>query len=148
MAGEKRFRTSLLGFNKSDVNLYIERILKEFDDKIRQKDEEITILKTQNKDLKSKYEELSQKANQVNDDRTRIAEVLIKAQEQAAAIVEEAINQSNLEKKRIEGLIEEEKEKLVDIKSEIKVLKAEFVSTLKKYENQLGDMVKEEEIAN
>ncbi len=41
MSGEKRFRTSLFGFKKSDVNLYIEKILKDFEDRLREKDEEI-----------------------------------------------------------------------------------------------------------
>jgi hypothetical protein len=30
MAGEKRFGTSLFGFKQSDVNSYIEKILREF----------------------------------------------------------------------------------------------------------------------
>ena len=44
MPGEKRFGTSLFGFSKSDVNLYIEKILKEFDDKLKSKDEEINAI--------------------------------------------------------------------------------------------------------
>lgn len=147
MAGEKRFRTSLFGFNKSDVNLYIERILKEFDDKLRQREEEISLLKTQNKDLRSKYDELMQKADQINEDRAKIAEVLIKAQEKAERMIEEGVNQANVEKKKIEQQVEQEKEKLVDIRSEIKMLKAEVVSTLKKYDHQLGNMMREEAAA-
>ena len=37
MPGEKRFGTSLFGFKKSDVNSYIEKILKEFDDKLKER---------------------------------------------------------------------------------------------------------------
>ena len=44
MAREKRFRTSFMGgFKKSDVNAYIERILKEFDEKLKSKDDEISV---------------------------------------------------------------------------------------------------------
>lgn len=144
MAGEKRFRTAFLGFNRSDVNLYIERILKEFEEKLRDKDEEMSVLKAQNKDLKSKYEELSGKSQQLNEDKAKIAEALLRAQEKAEIMVMEAVNQANEEKKKIERLIEIEKERLVDMKTEIKFLKTEVVSTLKKYENQLGELAKEE----
>ena len=144
MAGEKRFRTTFVGFKKSDVNLYIERILKEFEDKMRIKDEEISLLKVQNNDVKSKYAELSQKADEINYDRAKIAEVLLKAQEKADLIVSDAIVEANKEKKEISSLIEAEKEKLVDIKREVKALKLEFTNTLKKYENQLENMVNED----
>ena len=48
MPGEKRFRTSFMGgFKKSDVNSYIEKILTEFDGKLKDKDNEILSLKSQ-----------------------------------------------------------------------------------------------------
>lgn len=145
MAGEIRFRTSLIGYKKTDVILYIERIVQQYEDKLKEKDEEIAILKVQNNDAKTKYEELYKKAEDINFNRAKIADVLLKAQEKADVIVNDAIIQANEEKKDITKLIEIEKEKLVDIKREIKTLKSEFTSTLKKYESQLGEMVKEDE---
>ena len=146
MPGEKRFRTSFMGgFKKSDVNAYIEKILGEFDNRFKAKDEEIASLKNQNKDIKSKYEELSKRADQISEDRAKIADVLIKAQEKAQLMLEDARLEALEEKKKLEEIIEQEKEKLVDIRQEIKTLKAEFVSALKKYENQLGTFIQEDE---
>lgn len=145
MPGEKRFRTSFMGgFNKTDVNAYIEKILREFDDKFKEKDDEISSLKNQNKEYKSKYEELLKKGDQINDDRAKIAEVLIKAQEKAQLMLEDARIEALEEKKKLEETIEQEKEKLVDIRQEVKILKGEVVNTLKKYESQLGSYVKDE----
>jgi len=144
MAGEKRFGTSLFGFKKSDVNSYIEKMLEEFDDRLKEKDEENAALRNQNKEIRQKYEELSKKSDQINEERAKIADVLIKAQEKAERMVEDARTQAMEEKKRIEEIIEIEKEKLVDIKEELRVLKAEVVSTLKKYEIQLNDMIDQE----
>ena len=91
MPGEKRFRTSFMGgFKKVDVNSYIEKILREFDDKLKEKDDEIVSLKNQSKDIRVKYEELTKKADQINDDRSKIADVLIKAQEKAELMLEDA----------------------------------------------------------
>ena len=145
MAGEKRFRTSLFGFKKSDVNSYIEKILKEFDEKLKEKDDEVSSLKNQTREAKAKYEELLRKADQINEDRARIADVLIKAQEKAQHMIEDAKNQAIEEKKKLDEMIEAEKEKLVDIKEEIKVLKAELINTLKKYDAQLSELAGEKE---
>ena len=148
MPGEKRFGTSLFGFRKSDVNSYIEKILKEFDDKLKEKDEEIAILRNQSRELKAKYEELAAKENQINEDRTKIADVLIKAKESAELILEDARIQAIEEKRKLEELIESEREKLVDIKAELKSLKSDVVNTLKKYEGQLDEFIENEAAAS
>ncbi len=147
MPGEKRFGTSLFGFKKVDVNTYIEKLLREFDDKLKEKDEEISALKNQNREFKQKYEELFRKADQINEDRERIASVLIKAQQQAQSMLLEAREEALEEKRKLEETIEIEKEKLVDIRQELKTLKSEVVNTLKKYEAQLGGIINEEQQA-
>lgn len=143
--GEKRFGTSMFGFKKSDVNSYIEKILREFEEKLKEKDDEISALKNQSRDIRQKYEELAKKADQINEDRAKIADVLIKAQEKAELMLEDARAQAMEEKKRLEEMIESEREKLVDIKAELKTLKSEVINTLKKYENQLSDIIQNEE---
>jgi len=148
MPGEKRFGTSLFGFRKSDVNSYIEKMLREFDDKLKEKDDEIAALKNQSIEIKARYEELSKKADQINEDRAKIADVLIKAQEKAELILEDARNQAIEEKKKLEQMIEQEREKLVDIKEELKALKAAVAETLKKYESQLDDIIEDITIAS
>jgi hypothetical protein len=146
MPGEKRFRTNFLGgFKKTDVNSYIENILREYDDKLKEKNEEISVLKNQSKDVKTKYEELLKKVDQINEDRARIADVLIKAQEKAQLMIDDARLEALDEKKKLEDVIEQEKEKLVDIRQELKTLKSEVIITLKKYESQLGTIIKEDD---
>ncbi len=145
MPGEKRFRTSFMGgFKKADVNAYIEKILREFDDKLKEKDDEIAGLKLQSKDVRTKYEELQKKADQINEDRAKIAEVLIKAQEKADLMLENARIEALEEKKQLEETIEQDREKLVDIRQEVKSLKGEIVNMLKKYETQLGEVARDE----
>lgn len=144
MPGEKRFGTSMFGFKKSDVNAYIEKILREFEDKLNEKDDEISALKSQLRDLRTKYEELSMRADQIKDDRSKIADVLIQAKENAELILENAKLQAIDERKKLEDMVEREKEKLVDIKAELKTLKSEVVNTLKKYEGQLSEMIEVE----
>ena len=141
MPGEKRFRTSLFGFRKSDVNSYVEKILREFDNMLKEKENEINNIKSQNEGMKEKYNELLSKTEQINADRAKVAYALIQAQEKAERILEEARNQALQEKRSIEELIEKEKEKLIDIKEELKGLKAEAADVLKKYEMQLSNLI-------
>jgi septal ring factor EnvC (AmiA/AmiB activator) len=145
MSGERRFRTSTIGFNKSDVNSYIEKMLREFEDKIKEKDNEIAELKAQIIEISRKYEEVAQSVNQVKDDRDKIADVLIKAQQQAETIIQEARNQFTEEKKRLEALNEMEREKIVDMKEKVKYLRNEAVRVLKTFEEDLSTLVEETE---
>ena len=148
MPGEKRFRSTFMGgFKKSDVNVYIEKILKEFDEKLKNKDDEIAVLKSQNKDLKNKYEDLSRRSDEIGESRNKIANVLIQAQENAEKILENARLEAIEEKKKLEETIEKDREKIVDIRTEIKNLKNEVVTLLKKYEEQLSELAKGEEAA-
>ncbi len=47
----------MFGFKRADVNAYIERIIREFDQRLKEKDDENSTLKAQVKDLKTKYED-------------------------------------------------------------------------------------------
>lgn len=143
MPGEKRFRTTFYGFNKDDVNTYIEKILQEFEHNLKEKEEDIARLKNENSELRAKYNEIAKKANQINEDRARIADVLIKAEEKAQLVIEEAKLRAIEEKNKIEEIIEKEKEKLVDIKQEMRILKRDIITTLKKYDSQLGVIIGE-----
>lgn len=144
MAGEKRFGTSLFGFKRSDVNSYLEKILREFDDNIKEKEAEISTLKNSNKEIKAKLEELLEKAEQVNEERAKIADVLVRAQEKAEFMLEEARAKANEEKKVLEEMIEKEREKYVDIKKQLKELKCTAADVIKSFEVQVDGLAKEE----
>lgn len=143
MSGQKRFGASLFGFKKSDVNNYIERILEEFDSRLKEKDKELDRLREKNREITLKYDELSQKASLIEESREKIAGVLIKAEEKAESMLVEAQEKAMEEKARIEKLVEEEKEKLIDVKRELKVLKEDAVNTLNKYQTQMQQIINE-----
>jgi chromosome segregation ATPase len=143
MAGEKLFSIALFGFKKKHVNDYLERLNKEYEEKLKTKEKEISDIKAQYRDVKSKYDEISKNLEQIQDDREKIANALITAQEKAETIINEAKLQALNEKKNLEKQVEEEKERLVDIKEELKVLKVGVVDKLKKYEGELEGFISE-----
>ncbi|HHY64453.1 MAG TPA: hypothetical protein GX501_05345 [Clostridiaceae bacterium] len=139
MSGEKKFGTSLFGFNKSDVNAYIEKILYEFDHRLKEKDDEISNLKLQIREMKARYESAAQNSEFFAKEKERIASALITAQEKADAIIEEAVRRAEEEKNRLEQALEKEREKIIDIKRDIKTMKEQVADILTRFLGELNE---------
>jgi len=141
---EAKFRTSAMGYNKNDVNAYIEQTSEEYQTKIKEKDDELVKLRNQIKEYKSQVDDSSKKTTENNDEKTKIAEVLIKAQATAESIVDEAKKSAIEEKRKIEEDIEKERERFVDLKSELKKFKDTIAVTLKAFEKEISEFVEEQ----
>ena len=139
MSGEKKFGTSAFGFNKSDVNAYIEKILYEFDLRLKEKDDEISNLKLQIREMKTRYESATQNNQSLSKDKERIASALITAQETADSIMEEAKERAAEEKNRLEAALEDEREKIIDIKRDVKTMKTQVAEMLNKYQGLINE---------
>lgn len=134
------FRTSFLGFKKSDVNLHIEKLYQEFEEKIKSKDEEISILKNQYKDIKAKYDEINNKSDKIVEDRDRIAGVLIRAEEKAESILEETRVKAENERRIIQEIINKEKDMVYDVKKEFENLRKQLLDKINSYEEYVSKM--------
>ncbi len=144
MENEIKFRTSAMGYNKNDVNEYIEQMTQDYQDKIKEKDDEIVKLRNQLKEFKAQAEENTKETYDSTEDKSKIAEVLIKAQATAESIIEEARGVAAAEKRRIEQEIEQDREKIVDMKAELKKLRAAVTETLRLFQAELDNLVKDE----
>ena len=139
MPGEKKFGTSLFGFNKSDVNAYIEKIIHEFDQRLKEKDDEISNLKLQIREMKARFETAANESETLAREKERIASALITAQEKAEAMLEEAKSKAEQEKIRLDAALEAEREKIIDIKHDIKMMKSQVVEALARYQDSLNE---------
>ncbi len=139
MSGEKKFRTGVSGYNKEDVNEYIERILSEFDTRLKEKDDEIAGLKTQLRDVKNRLDQAGSDVTAAAKDRERISSVLIQAQQKADAMIEDARAEAEAEKARLEKLLEGHREALIDIKRDIRDMKAHVTDMLSRYAANLDE---------
>ena len=139
MSGEKKFRTGISGYNKEDVNEYIERILSEFDSRLKEKDDEIANFKLQLRDVRGKLDQAGTDVSAATKDREKISLVLIQAQQKADSMVEEARGEAETEKTRLEKLLEVHRENLIDIKRDVRDMKAHVSDLLSKYATQLGE---------
>ena len=141
MAGEKKFGSSMFGFKRADVNAYIERIIREFDHRLREKDEEIANFKLRFNELQAKYDQLYQNAEYLIKEKEKIAGVLLQAQEKAETMMVEAQDKALKEKVRLDHTLETEREKIVDIKRDLKSLKSHISEILTNFESELNSAI-------
>jgi len=104
---DKKFRTAILGFRKSDVILYMQQILREFKQVIWQKDNKISSLRDKLALIKDS-----------NEDKAQIADVLIKAHH----ILEEAKQDAEKERKKYQEEIYVYKQQIIKLKQDIEEL--------------------------
>ena len=120
MAGEKKFGSTPFGFSKSDVNAYIEKIIHEFDQRLKEKDDEISNLKLQIREMKARFDSTGAENLNLAREKERIASALIQAQEKADAILEDTKTRAAQEKMRLDRALEDEREVIIDLKREVK----------------------------
>ena len=90
METEKKFRKTLFGYRKKDVNAYIMDTAREFDKKKKQLEAEAADQAEKYKDLKKKYNALDSKVAALQKQRTYIADALLDAKQEAEKIVADA----------------------------------------------------------
>ena len=143
---EKKFGGSLLGYNKDDVNSYMETLIKSYNEKIWEKDTEISKRDAEIKSLKENIahiaeenKKLTDELNSLEDIRDKIANTFIDAQIKAEEILENARIQAAKEKNVLEvenealrEVIVERKETIRNIKNSAKSFSEELRESLTK----------------
>ncbi len=114
------------------------------EERSKEQDEKIEALEKQNKELLAKVKELSKKEEDVTEIKLKIAEVLVKTQQMADNILEEARKQALKEKLQLKSQVEEEKEKLVNIRQDAWILRQEILTKLEAYKQQVEEILSED----
>lgn len=138
MENEKKFSNEMFGYDKKEVEEFIKSIKAEYESKLQaEKSEsnrlsnEITIIRKKLERYETDYVEKQEK----------VANALITAEDQAKKIIENAREEANQERERIEHLIEMEKEKLLDVKKEVIELKEKTIKILDKYSFDMNQLL-------
>lgn len=144
MAG-KRFPGAMFGFNKKMVNTYIENLIRDYEEKLTSKDIEIEKNMKQLKSITGKYEELKLEEERIRSEKEKITGALVKANEMAERIVEEAKEKASNEARDLEATAEREREKIVDVRKQLIRMKADASAILKNYSRAVEKIIVEEE---
>ena len=127
----------LFGLNRKDVELYIAGIKSDYEAELKKQNTELLAMKAENAKLNEILNEMLNNKKSVEEAKANISEVLIKAEQQAKAIIEDAKNQAIEERQEIDTMIEAEKEKLIDAKIELAMLKDKAKDLITKFTEDL-----------
>ena len=87
---KKRFRSAMSGYNKDDVNKYIENMMDEYEAKIVEKETVIKDLNKKMEDMQAMYDDLKSREDALSKEKAGITKALMKANELSDQIVKEA----------------------------------------------------------
>lgn len=119
----KLFRGALFGYNKKDVQKYVEEISANFDSQLNECKAEIERLSNQRAELDAKRAEIESK-------KSAISEAIISAQEQGEKIVMTAREKAERERSEMQRKISEENQKLIKIRRDIMNIRRNAIKTL------------------
>ncbi|MBE7064761.1 MAG: hypothetical protein E7384_02970 [Ruminococcaceae bacterium] len=141
--GQKLFGTEFNGFNKKQVTEYIALLEQKYNEVILQKDEETNALEVSYNELQDKYAELFDSYMALQEEKARIADVLIGAENRAAEIVEQARTEADKERAILEAQSENLRETIVDKNKILKDMKASANSMVSEFQADINAMVQE-----
>ena len=163
MSTSLNLKKTLFGLKPSEVQAYLQSVSKEIEEKISYKIEEIEKLKKQNEQYSDQIKALQFKVDKAAQEKERIAEAFLKAensaneimhsaQQDAEKMVSEARGKANqiiseAEKKVAEYQVEMDRKfkrqqmELEAQKREILVMRENITRTLEKFDDTLGKIV-------
>jgi chromosome segregation ATPase len=130
MAQDKLFGNALYGYQKNQVDEYVKKMM----DELAKKDKEIAALKSALTENQKAYDWLKAEAGNLDVERQKIANALLKAEEKAEEVIRNVHAQAEEEKRALEEMLEKERERIVDMRSIVKTLREEVVSMLQHFE--------------
>ena len=134
---EDNISKGLFGLNRKDVENYIADMKKDYENELRRQNQELLAMKTENSKLNDRLNELLGKQREIEEAKRNISDVLFKAEQQAKQIVEDAKTKALEERQEIDALIETEKEKLIDAKIELAMLKDKAKDLMAKFTDDI-----------
>ena len=127
----------LFGLNKKEVESYIASIKNDYEKELMEQTKQLQEMKNENIKLNEKVQTLMKEKKELDASKANISDVLLKAEQQAKQIIEDARKQSEKEKQDIDLLIEEQREKLIDAKIELAMLKDKAKEIITKFSDDL-----------
>lgn len=137
---EDNISKGLFGLNKKEVENYIAGIKADYESELKKQNTELLAMKAENAKLNERLNAMLNDKRAIEEAKANISEVLIKAEKQAKAIIEDAKNQAIEERQEIDVLIEAEKEKLIDTKIELAMLKDKAKDLINKFTDDLTSL--------
>ncbi len=134
---EENISKGLFGLKRTDVENYIADLKKDYEAELRRQNQELLSMKNENAKLNERLNEFLNDRKEIEEAKKNISDVLFKAEQQAKQIVEDAKSKAIEERQEIDAQIEAEKEKLIDAKIELAMLKDKAKDIMTKFTDDI-----------
>ena len=113
---------------------------KDYEEELKRQNQELLAMKNENSKLNDRINQLLNDRKEIEEAKKNISDVLFKAEQQAKQIVEDAKSKAIEERQEIDVQIEAEKEKLIDAKIELAMLKDKAKEVMSKFADDLTNL--------
>ena len=134
---EENISKGLFGLKRTDVENYIADLKKDYEAELSRQNQELLSMKNENAKLNERLNEFLNDRKEIEEAKKNISDVLFKAEQQAKQIVEDAKSKAIEERQEIDAQIEAEKEKLIDAKIELAMLKDKAKDIMTKFTDDI-----------
>ena len=137
---DENISKGFFGLNRKDVENYIADMKKDYEEELKRQNQELLAMKNENSKLNDRINQLLNDRKEIEEAKKNISDVLFKAEQQAKQIVEDAKSKAIEERQGIDVQIEAEKEKLIDAKIELAMLKDKAKEVMSKFADDLTNL--------
>lgn len=136
----KKLKTRLFGYSKKGVTAYVDTIITQYEDKIKELSEHSEKQKRENQTLMEENKELFVRISELEREREFISRAVIAAEEKAQKILDDANTAAEQMKNQTFADLEETRNETEALREQIKTLKLKAVAAIRKYETQLDEI--------
>lgn len=137
---EENISKGLFGLKRTDVENYIADLKKDYEAELKRQNQELLNMKSENAKLNERLNEFLSDRKEIEEAKKNISDVLFKAEQQAKQILEDAKAKAIEERQEIDAQIEAEKEKLIDAKIELAMLKDKAKDIMAKFTDDITSL--------
>lgn len=137
---EENISKGLFGLKRTDVENYIADLKKDYESELKRQNQELLNMKSENAKLNERLNEFLSDRKEIEEAKKNISDVLFKAEQQAKQILEDAKAKAIEERQEIDAQIEAEKEKLIDAKIELAMLKDKAKDIMAKFTDDITSL--------
>ena len=137
---ENNISKKMFGLSKKEVENYIADLKKGYEEELSKQNEALQSIKKENAKLNERLNEFLNTKKEMELAKQNISDVLFKAEEQAKQIIEDAKTKAMEERQDLDVMLEQEKEKLIDAKLELAMLKDKAKEIMAKFTDDIANL--------
>ena len=137
---EDNISKGLFGLNRKEVETYIAELKQGYEEEISRQNTELQSMKAENLKLNERLNQFLNDKREIESAKQNISDVLFKAEQQAKQIIDDAKAKAIEEREDLNVLLEQEKEKLIDAKLELAMLKDKAKEIMMKFSEDITNI--------